>query len=135
MSKTVILTPFANDESNGQEIDSERRTNLEKLYRQITTLMKDETNGIDMSYNAFLHTGKLQMSEQQYIQAIRTSLDQPQVFLKRDPIDTRVNAYMRTLLSAWGANHDLQFVLDPYPCAAYIVSYISKSQKGISALC
>ena len=41
---------------------------------------------------------------------------------------------MKVVLPAWKANHDLQFVLDPYACAKYIVSYISKSQKGMSAL-
>jgi hypothetical protein len=41
---------------------------------------------------------------------------------------------MKIVLSAWKANHDLQFILDPYACARYIVSYISKSQKGMSAL-
>ena len=41
---------------------------------------------------------------------------------------------MKIVLSAWKANHDLQFVLDPYAYAMYIVSYISKSQKGMSAL-
>merc|ERR1712226_1105011 len=29
---------------------------------------------------------------------------------------------------------DMQFVLDPYACAMYIVSYISKSQRGMSSL-
>jgi hypothetical protein len=38
------------------------------------------------------------------------------------------------VLAALKANHDLQFVLVPYACAMYIVSYISKSQKGMSAL-
>jgi hypothetical protein len=41
---------------------------------------------------------------------------------------------MKVVLSAWKSNHDLQFVLDPYACAMYIVSYISKYQKGMSAL-
>ena len=54
--------------------------------------------------------------------------------MKRDPIDIRVNAYAKSLLTAWNANHDLQFVLDPYACAMYIVNYINKSQKGMSAL-
>jgi hypothetical protein len=56
------------------------------------------------------------------------------VFLKRTPSEVRVNPYMKIVLSAWKANHDLQFILDPYACARYIVSYISKSQKGMSAL-
>ena len=29
---------------------------------------------------------------------------------------------------------DIQFVLDVYACAMYIVSYISKAQKGMSEL-
>jgi len=37
-------------------------------------------------------------------------------------------------LKAWKANIDIQFVLDPYACAMYIVSYISKSQRGMSNL-
>ena len=41
---------------------------------------------------------------------------------------------MKNLVSAWRANHDIQFVLDPYACAVYITDYISKSQKGMSTL-
>lgn len=33
-----------------------------------------------------------------------------------------------------GSKHLCQFVLDGYACAAYIVSYISKSQRGMSNL-
>ena len=29
---------------------------------------------------------------------------------------------------------DVQFVLDPYACAVYILSYITKGQRGISKL-
>ena len=29
---------------------------------------------------------------------------------------------------------DLQFVLDPYACAVYIFSYITKGQRGMSKL-
>ena len=31
-------------------------------------------------------------------------------------------------------NMDVQFILDVYACAMFIVSYISKAQKGISEL-
>ena len=41
---------------------------------------------------------------------------------------------MKNLSSAWKANHDIQFVLDPYACAVYITASISKSQKGMSTL-
>ena len=41
---------------------------------------------------------------------------------------------MKDFLSVWQANHDIQFVLDAYACAMYIVSYINKSAKGMSEL-
>ena len=41
---------------------------------------------------------------------------------------------MRGLLTLWQANHDIQFVLDPYQCITYICDYMTKSQKGMSEL-
>ena len=38
------------------------------------------------------------------------------------------------LLRAWKANMDIQYVLDPYTCAVYILSYITKGQRGMSKL-
>lgn len=37
------------------------------------------------------------------------------------------------ILIAWKANLDIQIVIEPYGCAAYVVGYISKSQRGMSA--
>ena len=56
------------------------------------------------------------------------------VFLERQPKDIRLNLYNETVLQAWKANIDIQFILDPCACAMYIVSYISKSQRGMSSL-
>jgi hypothetical protein len=86
-----------------------------------------------MTFDQFLND-VIEMTEEEYIKAIRSNLNGPKVFLKRQPCEVRVNPYMKVILSAWKANHDLQFVLDPYACAMYIVSYINKSQKGMSAL-
>ena len=56
------------------------------------------------------------------------------VFLKISPLSIRVNNYDERLLKAWQANMDIQFVLDPYACAVYILSYIVKGQRGMSEL-
>ena len=76
----------------------------------------------------------LNVTEQNYYLAIRSELNSPTVFLKRNPNELRVNNYNSACLSAWRANMDIQFVLDVYACAMYIVSYISKAQKGMSQL-
>jgi DNA replication protein DnaC len=66
--------------------------------------------------------------------AVRSALKAPTIFLKRQPNELRINNYNSACLSAWRANMDIQFVLDVYACAMYIVSYISKAQKGMSEL-
>ena len=39
-----------------------------------------------------------------------------------------------TVLYIWKANMDLQYILDPYACVVYVVSYISKAKRGMSKL-
>ena len=130
MPRTMILMPLDDTENTAdEEIDSD--TDAKRLNR-IETMLVDNKDGIKLSFKKFLR--KLNMSESQYIKAIRSSMKDVKIYLKRDPCDIRVNAYCKQLLSAWKANHDLQFILDPYACAMYIVNYINKSQKGMSAL-
>ena len=88
--------------------------------------------GQDISFDQ-LRT-KLKTPEQNYYLVIRSSLNSPTIFLKRNPNELRVNNYNSACLSAWRANMDIQYVLDVYACAMYIVSYISKAQKGMSQL-
>ena len=55
------------------------------------------------------------------------------MFLDRKPNEMRINLFNGKILLAWKANLDIQIVLEPYGCASYIVAYISKSQRGVSA--
>ena len=41
---------------------------------------------------------------------------------------------MSHLLHVWKANHDIQYVLDPYSCVVYICDYLMKNNKGMSKL-
>ena len=45
-----------------------------------------------------------------------------------------VNGYNVKILRLHRANMDLQFILDPYACVAYIINYINKSNRGLSKL-
>ena len=45
-----------------------------------------------------------------------------------------VNTYNPTILKAWQANIDLQFVLDAYACVMYVASYMTKDEKGMGEL-
>jgi len=57
------------------------------------------------------------MDEHRYIMAVRSGIDRPTVFLKRELKDAFINAYNPKLAKAWKANMDIQFILDPYACS------------------
>ncbi|XP_078343176.1 uncharacterized protein LOC144628926 [Oculina patagonica] len=127
MPRTMILTPLENsciDEENQKKI----KENSEKI-KEVLDSMK---YGEDITFQTFL--SKLQLTEESYILAIRHTLKRDTLFLKRAPSEIRINSYNTYLLKAWQANMDIQYVLDPYACASYILSYITKGQRGMSRL-
>ena len=91
--------------------------------------MKD---GEDITFEEFLK--KLGLTKERYLLAIRNTLKRDTLFLKRSPSEIRTNSYNAHLLQAWQANMDIQYVLDPYACATYILSYNTKGQRGMSSL-
>lgn len=123
MKRTIILEPLDEDVENYKSLYKEIEDKINSL--------NDLDNIADLTFEEFL-IDILDMSEEEYIKCVRSSVNGPKVFLERKPCENRVNPYVKIVLSAWKANHDLHFVLDPYSCAMYIVSYISKSQKGMS---
>ena len=88
--------------------------------------------GEDITFDQLLVN--LKLIEQNYLLAVRSSLKAPTIFLKRKPSELRINNYNPACLSTWRANMDVEFLLDVYACAVFIVSYISKAQKGMSDL-
>ena len=77
--------------------------------------MKPESN---ITFDDFLQ--KLGITEEVYILALRSSIHKPKVLLKREVHDMYINCYMKGMLSAWQANHDVQLVLEAYSCIVYI---------------
>jgi hypothetical protein len=124
-NNTVILEPLETNVEKYKALYKEVQNKIDSIY--------DMENAENVTFDKLLHN-VVEINEDKYIKVIRSSLNGPKVFLTRKPSEVRVNPYMKVVLSAWKSNHDLQFVLDPYACAMYIVSYISKYQKGMSAL-
>ncbi|CAF4157863.1 unnamed protein product, partial [Rotaria sordida] len=48
--------------------------------------------------------------------------------------DNLLTKYNWTYEEAWDANMDIQFVLDPYACAKYLMSYTTKPEREMSLL-
>ena len=126
MKSTTILHPLGDDVSE-TEVRKHKDT-----WKNISKHLNDMKEGEDITFDQLLIN--LNVTEQNYYLAIQSSLNSPTIFLRRNPNELRVNNYNSACLKAWRANMDIQFVLDVYACAAYIVPYISKSQKGMSQL-
>ena len=74
------------------------------------------------------------MSYETYILALRSTINKKKIFLKRSLEEIYINSYMSHLIHVWQANHDIQYVLDPYSCVVYICDYLMKNNKGMSKL-
>ena len=121
LPRTMLLYPLEED------VDKYKKKNTELL-----KAMNEYKDNVDMTVEEFLENFA-KMDFDDYIKCIRSSLKAPKVFLKRKTKDMRINLFNEGILCAWKANLDIQIVLEPYGCASYIVGYISKSQRGMSA--
>ncbi|CAB0002561.1 unnamed protein product, partial [Nesidiocoris tenuis] len=124
MPRTMILEPL-----EAQDITQNNKNNYKKIKKLMQDFFEHNTK---MSWKNVLT--RLELSEDEYISAIRSSLKNPQVFLKRSSLEVAINAYNPIILDLHRYNMDIQFILNPYSCASYVVNYISKSESGISKL-
>lgn len=126
MPQTSILYPLKEEEyplrSQGLEWYKKIKECMEKLYKKPR----------DVSFADVLD--ELGLDEEKYMFAIRSKIKLPKLYLKRGSLDVSTNAYNRDLLCLFEANMDIQFILDQFAVAAYIVNYMSKSEAGISKL-
>ncbi|XP_065942067.1 uncharacterized protein [Magallana gigas] len=77
---------------------------------------------------------ELSLSQENYEKAHRVLTPRTTTILKRDPKEMWTNQYNECLLKCWDANMDIQYVLDPFSCIVYIISYISKSEREMGML-
>ena len=66
-----------------------------------------------------------------YIDALKISKMGPNVILKRNPQDIFINACNHNILSLWGGNVDLQYVINEISTVKYVCSYMMKGKKGM----
>ena len=127
MCETMVLKPLAKEDIDKKELE-EIKTNSALVVDKLAGMKYGSTK----NYQQFLE--EMHLTDDQYIKAIQYTLQRDTLFLKRTPSEIRVNNYNPDLLKAWRANIDIQYVLDPYACAVYILSYITKGQRGMSKL-
>ena len=139
MKNTMILKPLEedydsseNDQDSASTGQKQAKPKQQANYMKIQEVLNSMKFGEDISFDDFL--SRLELTEEQHLLALQSSIKKPKIFLKRKPSEIRMNMRNSLCAAIWHANCDLQFILDPYTYVAYIVSYISKGQRGMSQL-
>ena len=127
-NKTIISHPLTADDIAPEFLKSAKEANADIL-KKMYDILEDNNQ---KSLKQLLECASL--TEEEYMQALDRSSGSTSVFLKRKPADTSINNFNPTLLKIWRANMDIQYVTDPWACAMYILSYISKGERQMGKL-
>ncbi|GFR22603.1 helitron_like_N domain-containing protein [Trichonephila clavata] len=73
-------------------------------------------------------------SDQEYVDIIRAGINRPKVFPKRQPNEKWHNPFNPFMLNIVKSNTDFQFITEEYSCAAYVVEYVNRTNRGVSNL-
>ncbi|XP_051814270.1 EF-hand domain-containing protein D1 isoform X1 [Acanthochromis polyacanthus] len=138
---TWITEPFAadvetEDGQDQEEVMKQRREQIrrqqrdakEKL-RHLRELLMDPKASFE-SLSDLLR--RCDLEHDAYMKCAENLTSGSVVMLKRQPKECWVNAYNPDLLRAWNANMDIQYVLDEYCCAMYMMSYITKPEHEMT---
>ena len=72
---------------------------------------------------------KAGVTGEQYVDALHINSKGNSLTYQRTPAQIKNNTYNPTVMKAWQANMDLQFVCNPNACIHYIISYVSKDER------
>ena len=119
------------------KIDKDDEKQCTKKVKEILTEMNATMNILEkkkvLSWSDFDNLlTKYKWTYGEYERALRLVHTRTIIIHKREPNARWVNQYNEELLRAWNANMDIQFVLDPYACAKYLMSYTTKPEREMS---
>ena len=122
--ETTILDPLPEDDPNYKELSAK--------WTAIHNELEKMTKGTDCTFAEFLE--HLDLTYDDYKRCIQTNLRARTMFLKRTVHELSINNYNDSIMMAWQANMDIQYVIDAYACATYIVWYLAKGCRGMSKI-
>ncbi|XP_062599362.1 uncharacterized protein LOC134260845 [Saccostrea cucullata] len=131
---TFINSPLEeeNVENSTGTIDLKQEDAIAKeILLQVWNEVQDDSNALNTTEEIFEHLG---LTQAQYEEAHKRLSKKRSVVLQRNPNELWTNQYNPCLLKCWDANMDIQFVLDPFSCIVYVISYISKSEREMGMM-
>ncbi len=126
MDRTRILIPLHIDDD--EEVVKKAKKKWKEIYKYLQDL--GMAQDVMMTFEEFLT--EMNVTEEDYILAVRSSILQTKMFLQRRVCEICINNYMKHCLHLWRANHDVQAPLDPYGMIEYICKYVTKGNTGMS---
>ena len=115
--KTMILNPMKDTE--------EGFINYRQRYAQIRVRLENE-DFVDIYNRNGIN------SDEEYCNIIRAGITRPKVFVKQEPFEKWHNPFNPFIFNIVKSNTDFQFITEEYSCAAYVVEYVNKTNRGVS---
>nr|XP_022305765.1 uncharacterized protein LOC111112528 [Crassostrea virginica] len=128
--RTFISRNFEEDVA-GSNDDKLKRAQAKDVLLKVWNEVLDDVNASKTTEEIF---SSIDLTQNVYETAHRILASKSSIILERNPVDMWTNQYNPCLLKCWDANMDIQYVLDPFSCIVYIVSYISKAEREIGML-
>lgn len=122
MQSTMVLLPLTKEDG--------RRDQLKQKYADMHHSLEFEEFD---SLNAFLQHHNIQNYDY-YLNILCAGISRPRVFIKRTIQQRWMNNFNPWVAKVLRSNMDIQFILEEYSCATYVVEYVNKTNRGISNL-
>ena len=112
------------------EVEPDVATNAQRVLVKVDRVLAE--GNTDLSLDELLTKAELSLND--YMKALEVSNRGNVVVLKREPNECSINNYNASVMLAWQANMDLQYVLNAYACIMYVASYIMKTERAMGVL-
>ena len=103
-----------------------------EIFIRINDMLMDIGHLENVTLQQLLQACNVPMDD--YITALSTSKRGHTLVLRRTPQEMNINSYNPSILRAWKANMDIQYILDAYACVMYVTSYMMKSERAMGEL-
>ncbi|XP_062612107.1 uncharacterized protein LOC134273904 [Saccostrea cucullata] len=134
-SQRTFITISSEEENKDKSEAETREEKVNKAYaKEILLSVWDKIQNDGEGKTTKEVFDDLSLTQELYEEAYNMITARRSVVLQRNPNEVWTNQYNQCLLKCWDANMDIQFVLDPFSCIVYIVSYISKSEREMGML-
>ena len=125
----TLIADIANIETTEPALIKIRKEENAAILKKVNDCLAEHPN---YSFDDLLL--EAEVGKDVYLKVLSQSTSSPTVIPARQPFHSYINNYNPDLLRIWQANMDIQFVTDPWACALYILSYITKGERQMGEL-